>query len=482
MTYTSLGYFILVGAAVLLYYLLPLGKRWTALLAGSMVFYVLAVRSPARLALFFASLLFCYAAGRLLERWRERPRRRAALAAFVLLSAAPLLLPKFGALWGSLRHTRGGFAWVLPMGLSFYTLQMIAYLADVYAGRVHAERSLPKFALFLSFFPQILQGPIPRFERLAPQLEEGHAFDGKNFVSGLQLILWGFFLKWMIADKAAVAVSRVFDAFPEYQGSLVLLGGALYCFQLYADFLSCVTLAQGVAALFGIRLEDNFRRPFFSASVQELWRRWHISLGGWLRDYVYIPLGGSRKGPLRKTCNLMLTFLVSGFWHGAEPHYLAWGLLQAVYQIIGSLTKPLRERVCGLLHLSRDSLLRRVVSVLFTFFLTVTSWILFRAENLGRGLAMLRSLFTVFNPWALLDGSLLLLGLDEKDWAVLLLSLLLLFFVSLWQERGGRIREWLGRQHLLLRWGVCFAAILAVILFGTYGYGYQAQDFIYGAF
>ena len=484
MSYTSIQYYILVAAAVVLYYALPLKRRWFVLLAASLGFYLLSVHNPVRLGLFFGSILLSYAGGRLLQQARETQSawRRLLLAVAIVLSAGPLLLTRFGGLWADLRHTSPGFSWAVPMGLSFYSLQMIAYLADVHTGRIPAEKNLLKYTLFISFFPQILQGPIPRYGQLAPQLEEGHAFEEKNLVGGLQLLLWGFFLKWMIADKASVVVSRVFDSFPEFQGSLVMLGGSLYCFQLYADFLACVTLAQGVAAFFGVRLTDNFRRPFFSRSIQEVWRRWHISLGSWLKDCIYIPLGGSRKGKGRKALNLLITFVVSGFWHGAELRYLLWGAIQAVYQVVGALTAPLRERAYRLVRIPAESLTRTLLSVLCTFFLTMTSWMIFRADSVSRGLAMLRSLFTVWNPQALLDGTLLSLGLDAKDWVVLLLSLGVLFAVSLWQEKGGVIRNWVGRQHLLLRWSLYLAAILAVFFFGTYGYGYQAQEFIYGAF
>ena len=205
-----------------------------------------------------------------------------------------------------------GFHWVIPMGLAFYTLQMLSYLIDIASGKINAEKNLARYALYISFFPQILQGPIPRWSELAPQLFEGHEIREKNLREGLQLVLWGFFLKWMIADKAAILVNTVFDRFPSYQGVYILIAGILYSLQLYTDFLACVTLSQGVAQLFGISLADNSHQPYFSRSIREFWRRWHISLSRWLKDYVYIPLGGSRRGTAQKYRNLLLTFLISG--------------------------------------------------------------------------------------------------------------------------------------------------------------------------
>lgn len=480
MSYTGLNYYLLTAVTLALYAALPMRRRWMALLFGSLVFYVLAVREPLRLALFFLSILLSWGFGLLLGKYRERKAASWLLPLSLLLCAAPLLLPKADALLPELWRLEG-FRWILPMGLAFYTLQMLSYLCDIASGKITAERNLARYALFVSFFPQILQGPIPRWSELSPQLFEGHEITGKNLLEGLQLVLWGFFLKWMIADKAAIVVNQVFDSFPSYQGVYVFLAGILYSLQLYTDFLACVTLSQGVAQLFGISLTDNFRQPYFSRSIREFWQRWHISLSRWLKDYVYIPLGGNRKGTLRKYVNLLLTFLVSGLWHGGGVKFLVWGLMHAVYQIAASLIQRPRNRLYLALQMPEDSLPRRLLSTLGTCFWVMLAWIVFRADSLAQGLGMLRSLATVWNPWVWFDGSLLELGLPGKEWNVLLLSLAILFAVSVLQRKL-RLRDWINRQHLLIRWSIYLLAILAIYFMGTYGEGFRTQDFIYGAF
>ena len=480
MSYTGLNYYLLTAVTLALYALLPKKRRWLALLLGSLVFYVLAVGDALRLALFFSSIVLSWGFGLLLEKNRETNRNKRLLFLSLLLCGAPLLFPKLDVLLAEFCRL-DGFHWVIPMGLAFYTLQMLSYLIDIASGKINAEKNLARYALYISFFPQILQGPIPRWSELAPQLFEGHEIREKNLREGLQLVLWGFFLKWMIADKAAILVNTVFDRFPSYQGVYVLIAGILYSLQLYTDFLACVTLSQGVAQLFGISLADNFRQPYFSRSIREFWRRWHISLSRWLKDYVYIPLGGSRRGTAQKYRNLLLTFLISGLWHGGGLKFLIWGMMHAIYQIAASVIYAPRNRLYLALQMPEDSLPRRILSTLGTCFWVMLAWIIFRANSLSQGMEMLRSLVTVWNPWVLFDGSLLQLGLPGKEWNVLLVSVAILFAVSVLQTRL-RLRDWINQQHLMIRWPIYLLAIFAIYFMGTYGEGFRAQDFIYGAF
>lgn len=477
MLYITLGFYIFVFLLAVAYYALPLRHRWLALLAGSVGFYLWA--APKAAGVFFLTILVSYLCALAIARAARRGKAaaRAAGIASLALIAAPLLALRGGitAYWTS------AASWVVPLGISFYTLQMIAYMADVYMGRILPEKNPLKYALFVSFFPQIVQGPIPRYGRLAGQLLRGNRFEERNIVRGAQLILWGFFLKLMIADKAGVFVDAVFENADLYKGMYVLIAGVLYSVQLYADFLACVTISQGVAGLFGVELENNFAHPYGSTSIREFWRRWHISLSSWLRDYVYIPLGGNRRGRVRKYANVLITFAVSGFWHGAGYKFLFWGLLHGVYQIAGELTASIRERLYGLLRMPRGDFTRRAIQTVWTFFFVMLGWIIFRADTLRKGIEMIVSAFTVHNPWILFDDSLYRLGLDWKEWNVLLLSIATLCGVSVWQSHGC-IRDWINRQHLILRWGIYVAAICAIWVFGTYGYGFNAQDFIYGGF
>lgn len=460
---------------------MPLRLRWVVLLAGSAAFYILLSGEGFPVLLF--TLLLSYGAGLLLAFLKERTQKpvllqRIVLAVSIFLVMAPWFVIKNGSFL--LGHTNWGL--IVPLGISFYTLQIVSYLADVHSGRISAQKNPARYALFVLFFPQIVQGPIPRYAQLADQLYEGHLFDEKQFVKGMQLILWGFFLKFLIADRASIVVNVIFENPSQYQGSYVLVAAVLYSIELYADFLSCVTLSQGIAGLFGIGLTDNFLRPYFATSVNDFWRRWHISLSTWLRDYIYIPLGGSRKGKLRKYGNLIITFSFSGIWHGSGYKYLFWGMIYAVFQIVGELTAPIKRKCYQLFRLSEGSGMRRLIQCLGVFIWVTLAQIIFRADNLRSGLLMIKNLFSIWNPWILVDGSLLRLGLSGKEWFVLFLSVLTLFLVDCLQEKGCCIRDGILEKAVYVRWALYIAAILGIMIFGVYGYGYQTQDFIYGGF
>lgn len=486
MNYISLSYYIFIAILFCLYYLIPESVRWLVLLAGSCFFYYMAAEQKLLLAIFAGSILVSYLFGLLIGRQRmkcqaRRGLRRLFLWLGILLSAAPFLLSKGREfLFQSILHI-SFISWILPLGLSFYTMQIIAYLVDIYRGDVKPERNPLKYTLFVSFFPVIIQGPISRFQQLEHQLMEGHPYRTQNLMKGIQLLLWGFFLKYVIADKAAIFVNAVFGNYEAYSGCFIWIAAFLYSIQLYTDFLSCMTMSQGVAQLFGIELMDNFQRPYFATSIREFWRRWHRSLSTWLRDYIYIPLGGNRRGKLAKYFNLIVTFVVSGLWHGGSWKYLFWGLLHAGYQIAGEITHKGKERFYERIKLPSDSTIRRIVETAVTFVLVMFGWILFRAESLKAGLRMLRSLF-FYNPWVLFDNSLFRLGLNQKEWEVLFLAILVLLAVSVMQERGIKLREWFSRQNFLIRWIIYLCAIWTIWIFGTYGFGFQAQDFIYGGF
>ncbi|MDE7268559.1 MAG: MBOAT family protein [Lachnospiraceae bacterium] len=332
------------------------------------------------------------------------------------------------------------------------------------------------------FFPQIVQGPIPRYGQLGEQLYQGHRFDEKCFVKGVQLILWGFFLKLMITNRSAIIVNTIFDNPQKYAGWYVAVGGVLYSLQLYTDFLACITISQGVAGVFGIELVDNFKRPYFSTSVKEFWRRWHISLSEWLRDYIYIPLGGSRKGKIPKFINLIITFLVSGIWHGSGIKFLFWGLMHAVYQIVGEITANIKNRMYIRIGLPEQSGVRTAIKRLGVFVWVTLAWIVFRADSLKNGLLMIKSLFTVYNPWIFFDDELLKMGLDWKEWCILTVSTVILISVSRKQEKGLHIRTLILNNPFYVRWGIYIFAVIIIMIFGIYGIGFNAQDFIYGGF
>lgn len=484
MNYTSIGFYLFLMIVLAVYYVVPLSFRWMALLAGSIAFYFYAYKTGWWVLLL--SILLTYAAGVCIEHVEKKnpssPQGRMLFALSLTFTALPWFCVKNGDfILGSFFH-RPSPVWVVPLGISFYTLQMVSYLADIYRKEIQAQKNPAKYALFVLFFPHIVQGPIPRYGRLVAQLYRGNRFQEREFAGGFQLILWGFFLKFMIADKSAVVVNEIFSHPQKYSGCYVLVAGVLYSIELYADFLACTQLSRGVAGLFGIHLSNNFMRPYLAVSIRDFWRRWHMSLSGWLRDYIYIPLGGGRKGQILRYVNLLATFAVSGIWHGPGYKYLFWGLLHAFYQIAGGVTQGIRDRLFGILDLPKQSAVRKILQRAGVFFLVMTAWILFRADSLTVGFGMLKSMFFVHNPWIFFNDSLLALGLGWKEWCVLAGAVSILVYVEHRQECGCHIRDAILNKPFYLRWALYIVAITGIMVFGSYGFGFDAQDFIYRGF
>ena len=471
MYFLTVEFYIFLLLLVCFYYIVPASYRWYVLLAGSICMYLRL--SPKMCWLLFLTIFISYGAGILIFKKQNAAAKTVFILA-VVQAALPLLILK------KLNPGRN-IPWLVPVGISFYTLQIISYLADIYHGKIEKLPGFFQYTLYILFFPQIVQGPIPRYGQLGGQLYQGHSFSEKGITKAIHLIIWGFFLKFMIADKSAVFVNEVFDHYRKYAGTFILLAGILYSIQLYTDFLACVCIAKGAAGLFGIDLADNFNHPYMAGTIKDFWRRWHITLSTWLRDYVYIPLGGNRKGRLRKYINLLLTFAVSGVWHGTGYRYLFWGLMHGCYQIAGEITYPARKIVFNRLKMPEKCLFRKIIQTACTLFWVMLAWIIFRADSLSIGIAMIKSMFQVYNPWVVFNGALLQTGVDLQEWAVLLLSVLLLVKVSICQQKMC-IRDWILEQDLLFRWLIYIGAVITIFIFGTYGYGFYAQDFIYGGF
>lgn len=478
MTFVLFGFYIFLAIVVAAYYLIPLKYRWGVLLIGSMVFYWYVCQySVGKFLMLVGEASLCWLLGNFIG--KDTKRKKFWLIISILITALTLFMIKESTfIFGTIMHKPMPDWWLVPVGVSFYSMWLIAYVVDIYKGKTDPEKNLFKFLLFVSFFPQIIQGPIPRHNQLAHQLTEGHRFDEQRFVKGFMLILWGFFLKLCIADKAGVIVDTVFNNDQAYHGMYVLAAGVLYSFQLYADFSACTSFVQGMSGLFGIDIINNFNHPYFSISIKDFWRRWHISLSSWLRDYIYIPLGGNRKGKIRKYINLLITFAISGIWHGAGYKFLFWGLLHGAYQIVGELLMPVKDYVAKKLHLE----IHWIFKTIFTFFIVMFAWIIFRADHLKTGLLMIKSIFTVYNPWILTNDALFELGLSWKEWLILLFCLIVLLIVSWYQEKGMQIRDKILSYNLFTRWCIYIGTIIFIIIFGSYGYGFDSKAFIYGGF
>lgn len=481
MNLLSLEYFLFFFMVLVVYYLIPGKGQWICLLAASIAFYLLA---DVRYILFLAfSLATSYGAARCIP-GQSRKKKKAVLAVALVLNLGCLVFLKYydcaASLLGGLGLSLPLFRLVMPLGISYYTLTVVGYCIDVYREKIKPERNFLKYALFVSFFPQIVQGPIPRYDHLAKQLVEPHRFEYKNLAHGLQLVLWGLFKKMVIADWCGVAVTTVFDG-ETYIGSQVILATFFFTIQLYTDFSGCVDIVRGCAECFGIRLGENFARPYFAMSIQDFWHRWHISLSTWLRDYVYIPLGGSRKGTMRRYLNILLTFLVSGIWHGVGLQFVAWGLLHGIYQVAGSLLKPLRDKFIDFTGTDRTTVGYRILQTVLTFGMVAFAWLFFRAPSIEAAVEMLMAIPMNFRSEYLIGNRLLTIGLDAAHLVMLAAAMLVLLAVSLLQEKG-EIREMLDKQPLLIRWAVYLAGIAIVIVFGYYGPSIEPNAFIYAQF
>lgn len=495
MLFNSLEFVVFFPVVLTVYFLIHRKLRAVWLLIASYFFYM--CWKPKYLLLLLFSTAVTWGAGLLLERWREEPhRKRAVAAAAILLNFGILFLFKYlDFLWHNIGAVLGRFSvtlpenrvsLLLPVGISFYIFQAVGYTVDVYRGTIAAERNFPRYALFVSFFPQLVAGPIERSGNLLPQvqkLEQLRLWDSRRIQRGALTMLYGYLLKMVIADRAAVFVDTVFcvDNFGVYQGITVFLAAALFAVQIYCDFAGYTCIAVGGARIMGIELMHNFDAPYLAVSFRDFWNRWHISLTSWFRDYLYFPLGGSRKGRLRKYLNILIVFGVSGLWHGASWHFAVWGVLHGICRVAGELTAGLREKFWKALHVKTDVFSFRLWRVSFMFSAVSIIWIFFRVEAVSQAFVLLRNM-AVWNPWVLFDGSLLKLGLDGKDWNVLFAGLALLLGVDLLRMKKISLPQLYVRQNLVFRWLVVLAGVCAVLLFGAYGAEYNAAQFIYFQF
>ena len=390
------------------------------------------------------------------------------LVAILNLAGIPLTLPKVNV--------------ALPVGISFFTFQSLSYVIDVYRGTVKAERNFFRYALFVSFFPQLVAGPIERSGNLLGQFRDKRKFEARRVIEGALLMLWGYFMKVVIADRVAVIVDQVYNYSSSYSGAVPIFATMLFAIQIYCDFNGYTTIAIGSAQVMGFSLMQNFKEPYLATSVADFWRRWHISLTSWFRDYIYFPLGGSRCARWKRYRNIMVVFLVSGLWHGAAWTYVIWGGLNGLMQIVGDILAPARKRALSAMGVNTESFGHRLVRIVLTFILVDIAWVFFRAQTLGEAMNVLTSSFTVWNPWVLFDGTLYTLGLNRIDFWVMMASIGTLLAVDVLHARGVRIRDCVLGWPLPVRWALIYAAIFSILLFGIYGPAYDAAGFIYFQF
>jgi D-alanyl-lipoteichoic acid acyltransferase DltB (MBOAT superfamily) len=368
---------------------------------------------------------------------------------------------------------------LLPVGISFYTFQALSYTMDVYRDKIKPEKHFGIYALFVSFFPQLVAGPIERSVNLLPQFKKKKKFDYERIKSGLLLMLWGFFQKVVIADRLAVLVNTVYNQPHDYQGIQLVLATVFFSFQIFCDFSGYSDIAIGASRVLGFDLMKNFDRPYFSKSIREFWRRWHISLSTWFRDYLYFPLGGNRVSQIKIYRNIMIVFIVSGLWHGANWTYVIWGGLHGFYLVFEEISEPVKQRIRSRFNLQTDNFSFKITSVLFNFILVSFAWIFFRANSVQDSFYIVKNLF-VNNFSKLVGEDLFSLGLDKYDFKVAIVSIIVLLFVHLVQRKIV-VSNWVANQWLPIRWSLYIGLILTILIFGFYGQNEEAQ-FIYFQF
>ena len=375
---------------------------------------------------------------------------------------------------------------LLPVGISFYTFQALGYVIDVYRGEVKAEKNIFRYALFVSFFPQLVAGPIERSKNLLNQMKNIDKINIWNFnrvASGAIQMAWGYFMKMVIADRVAILVDTVYNNWQMYGATELVLASAGFSLQIYCDFASYSLIAIGAAKIMGFSLMENFNTPYFARSIRDFWGRWHISLSTWFKDYLYIPLGGNRKGKVRKLCNLFIVFLVSGLWHGASWTFVIWGALHGAYQVIGDVLKPHKEKLINKCKIKTDCFSWKFLQTLITFSLVTFAWIFFRANSVSDAFGIVERIFTRPTPWLLFNGGIYNLGLDRIEMNILIVSVVVLFVISLVKYIYNQtIDVFLMRQNLWFEWLVVISLIVSIFVFGKYGPSFDAQQFIYFQF
>ena len=531
MVINSLEFLLFVAITVIIYKIIPPKIKWVVLLIASYLFYF--INSTYMTIAILTTTVSVYLIALKIKQINERvtielkeienkeqkktrkkqakTKQKSILTMGILFNLGILVVLKYSGFIGeninslfSILHMNVEMPiakFILPIGISYYTLQAISYIVDVYRGKVEADKNLGRVALFLVFFPQVVQGPIGRYDMLANNLYKPHDITYENLTSGAQLMLWGYFKKMVIADRIAMYANEVFTNYTAYSGPIIILGMIAYTIQIYAEFSGGIDIIRGVAEIFGIHLSKNFERPFFSKSIDEFWRRWNITLGTWLKDYVFYPVSlskasikiteGARK--IFKTSylskiipvafSLLCVWVSNGIWHGSGLKYLVYGLYYYVLMMLGKLLEPLGNKVISVFKINTKAWSYRFWQMIRTGGLVCIGMTIFRAPDLQTAFTMLKSALHPHNLERIFNGQAFLLGgMKPEDITILIISMMILLGVSLYQEKGKSVRNWLKEQNLLFRWLVLYVMIFAIILFGIYGQGYNVQSFIYGQF
>ena len=526
MVFTSFNFLVFLVLLSVIYFLVPVKARGYILLIGSVIFYCIA--GVKFLPFILVAMVISYwtalkisnlyvqmkaeMAGpdgkkrskELKETYKAKARKYMIFALVVLLGI--LAYTKFtrmllGALAGLFQaESLSAVSIIVPLGISYYTFSTVDYVLDVYWQRYEAEKNFFHYALYVIYFPHILQGPIARYDRLGVQLFRDHYFDYKRVCFGIQLMLWGYFQKLVIADRLSIFVTNVYSGYKDLNGPVLLVATLFYAVQIYTDFAGCVNIAMGMSQIFDIELEENFRQPYFSTSVAEFWRRWHMTLGAWFKDYLCMPVAvsgwvkelskkvrkkwGRTAGKNTVTiASLIAVWIATGVWHGTGLNYVIWGCWQGGIIAISTLLEPSYEKWKTALKIDDKSGQWKVFCIVRTFILTgIIPRVIVRASSIGAAARILKRIVTQPYLWQYVDGTLFEFGLDPVNFIFAIVLIVLLFHVSVMKENGIHIRESIAELNIVVRWCIYLLAFFSVLIFGIYGLGYNASSFAYMGF
>ena len=504
MLFNSIDFMIFFPIVVAVYFVIPKslrgGGRTAWLLIASYYFYM--SWNPAYALLIAGSTLVTFISGILIERCsgaedsQNNHYKRMVLILCLMINLGILGVFKYGnflidsanevlSIFHITTISRR-FDLLLPVGISFYTFQALGYIIDVYRNDIKAEKNIVRYALFVSFFPQLVAGPIERSKNLLSQIQnisKIKLWNAKRVTSGAILMVWGYFMKMVIADRVSLLVDTVFDNYRMYGSTELIIAAIGFSIQIYCDFGSYSLIAIGAAKIRGFELMENFNTPYFAHNIRDFWSRWHISLSTWFRDYLYIPLGGNRKGKVRKAANLMIVFLVSGLWHGADWRFVAWGGIHGFYQVAADFLQPYRVKIQEKLKIKTNCFSWSFLQVIVTFGLVAFAWIFFRSDSIADALRFIKRIFMKPTPWLLFNGGIFKLGLDRVEMNILVFSILLLILVDLVRyKKKVTIDVFLMEQNLWFEWAAVMGIIVMIFIFGEYGASFDAQQFIYFQF
>lgn len=494
MLFNSLDFMIFFPIVVLIYFIIPKKIRYIWLLIASYYFYMCWNVDYA--LLIGISTVITWISGLLLGVANKVWLRKLIVALSFISNIGILvfykyfdfLLENINVLLSKMNVEllSNPFDIILPVGISFYTFQALSYTVDVYRKDIEPEKNPLRYALFVSFFPQLVAGPIERSKNLLNQLKNIEKIKVWNYdrvANGVIQMVWGLFQKMVIADRISIFVDSVYDNLHAVGTFETVFAAVAFSIQIYCDFAAYSTIAIGAAKVMGFELMENFDTPYFATSIKEFWRRWHISLSSWFRDYLYIPMGGNRKGKIRKYFNLMVTFFVSGLWHGASWNYVIWGCLHGIYQVVGEILEPVRQKCNQIFKVNQKVFSYKFGKILVTFSLTTLTWVFFRAETIDEALYFFERMFTRWNPWVFFNEGLYNFGLDRIEVNILFAALFIMFAIEILKYvKNKYFSDFLMEQNFWFRWIVLIGMIVGILVYGQYGIAFDSTQFIYFQF